>query len=92
VIATFPNEVYSEIGLAVKKRSPFDNTLIFTVAGGYGGYVPTAAEYLEGGYVANGSPFAPESEEVMISSSLNLINRLKGTGESDVYSTNKISK
>jgi hypothetical protein len=76
VFVTFPNEVYSEIGLAVKKLSPYKKTFVFTVAGGHGGYIPTAAEYLEGGYVANGSPFAPESEQVMINSSLKLIGRL----------------
>lgn len=77
VFATFPNEVYSEIGLAVKKQSPYKKTFIFTVAGGHGGYIPTAAEYLEGGYVANGSHFAPESEQVMVRSSLELIGRLE---------------
>ena len=76
VFVTFPNEVYSEIGLAVKKQSPYEKTFILTVAGGHGGYIPTAAEYLEGGYVANGSPFAPESEQVIINSSLELIDRL----------------
>lgn len=86
VFATFPNEVYSEIGLAVKKRSPYDKTFILTVAGGHGGYIPTAAEYLEGGYVANGSPFAPESEQVMVNSSLELIGRL----DDRIKSTEKI--
>lgn len=76
VFATFPNEVYSEIGLAVKQQSPYEKTFIFSLAGGHGGYIPTAEEYLEGGYVANGSPFAPESEQVMINASLDLIGRL----------------
>jgi hypothetical protein len=77
IFATFPNEVYSEIGLAVKKKSPFENTFIFALAGGHEGYIPTAEEYLEGGYVANGSPFAPDTGQVLIDSSIELISKLK---------------
>lgn len=76
VFVAFPNEVYSEIGLAVKNQSPYDNTFIFSMSGGRGGYIPTAAEYLEGGYVANGSPFAPAAEQVLINASLELIGNI----------------
>ncbi len=76
VFVTFPGEVFTEIGLAVKKQSPYKNTFILGVAGDFGGYVPTAAEYLEQGYAVNGSPFAPECEQVMIRASHELINRV----------------
>lgn len=76
VFVAFPNEVYSEIGLAVKQQSPYDDTFIFSLCGGRGGYIPTAAEYLEGGYVANGTPFAPATEQKLIDYSLDLIGRL----------------
>jgi len=58
VFVTFPAEVFTEIGLAVKKLSPFENTFVFGVAGGHGGYIATVAEYIEGGYAVNGSPYA----------------------------------
>lgn len=70
---TFPNEVFTEIGLAVKKQSPHPNTFIIGVAGGHQGYIPTKTEFLEQGYAANGSPFAPETEEVLINASKKLI-------------------
>lgn len=76
VFVTFPNEVFSEIGLEVKRSSPFDKTFIFGVAGGYRGYIPTAAEFIERGYAANGSPFSPAAEQVIIDASLELIDRI----------------
>ena len=76
VFATFPCEVFTEIGVAVKKASPYENTFILGVAGGFGGYIATAAEFIEGGYAVNGSPYAPGAEQVIINSSLNLIKRL----------------
>jgi len=77
VFVTFPCEVFTEIGLEVKKQSPYKNTFILGVAGGFSGYIPTAAEYLEQGYAVNGSPFAPECEQVMIRASHELINRVR---------------
>ncbi len=77
VFVTFPCEVFTEIGLAVKKRSPLENTYVIGVAGGFYGYIATAAEYIEGGYAVNGSPYAPQAEQVIIESALTLINRVK---------------
>lgn len=76
IFVTFPNEVFSEIGLEVKRFSPFDKTFILGVAGGYRGYIPTAAEFIERGYAANGSPFSPAAEQVIIDASLELIDRV----------------
>lgn len=77
VFVTFPTEVFTEIGLTVKKRSPYENTFVFGLAGGHGGYIATAAEYIEGGYAVNGSPYAPQAEQAIIDASMDLINRVK---------------
>jgi len=77
VFVTFPAEVFSDIGVSVKNQSPFQNTFIFGVAGGYNGYIGSAAEFLEGGYAINGSPYAPQAEKIIIDASLELINRVK---------------
>ena len=76
VFVTFPNEVFTEIGKAVKEQSPFKKTFILGLASGHGGYIPTKEEYLEGGYAVNGTRFSPECEQVLIDSSRELINRL----------------
>lgn len=80
VFVTFPNEVYAEIGLEVKAFSPFEQTYVIGLAGGRGGYIPTAADHLERGYVPNGTPFAPETEQVLIDASLELIDRISSAG------------
>jgi neutral ceramidase len=49
-IAAAPAELFVEIGLAIKQRSPFATTLVLGYANGCIGYVPVAAAYLDGGY------------------------------------------
>ena len=77
VFVTFPAEVFTEIGLTVKQKSSYANTFILGVAGGFNGYIATAAEYIEGGYAVNGSPYAPQAEQAIINASMELINRVK---------------
>lgn len=76
VFATFPNEVFSEIGLAVKDRSPVEKTFIIGLASGHGGYIPTAAEYREGGYASDMTRFSPKCEDVVVNSALELIGKV----------------
>ena len=49
-IVAIPCEVFAEIGLEVKKRSPFKNTFIISLANGYNGYLPTPKQHALGGY------------------------------------------
>ncbi|MHB9029682.1 MAG: neutral/alkaline non-lysosomal ceramidase N-terminal domain-containing protein [Candidatus Latescibacterota bacterium] len=73
VFVTFPNEVFTEIGLKVKTQSPLENTFVIGIAGAMGGYLPTAEEHKEEGYAALISPFSPRAEQALIDSSLELI-------------------
>jgi hypothetical protein len=50
VIVTAPGEIFTEIGMAVKERSPADVTLYAGYTNGLISYFPTAAEYPLGGY------------------------------------------
>ncbi len=45
-----PGELFTEIGLRIKKYSPFTYTFIMGLADGYFGYIPTARAIREGGY------------------------------------------
>ncbi len=76
VFTTFPVEVFTEIGKSVKDRSPVDKTFVIGLASGHGGYMPTAAEYLEGGYAAVMTRYSPKCEQVLIDSSLELIGKV----------------
>lgn len=49
-IGTMPCEVFCEIGLEFKKRSPIQPAFMVSIAHGYFGYLPTPAQHDLGGY------------------------------------------
>ena len=49
-ITAIPNEVFAEIGLELKAKSPFKPTFNIELANGYNGYLPTPAQHKLGGY------------------------------------------
>lgn len=62
VIWSAPVEMFSEIAMAVRDRSPFAHTLYFGYTNGWFGYLPTARAFEEGGYEPRTSPFSPQVE------------------------------
>ena len=79
-----PGELFSEIGLAVLMASPFSTTLFAGYCQGILGYVATPEEYPHGGYepavshrgYAHPAPFAPEAAQLLIDTSLELLDIL----------------
>lgn len=49
-IAAIPAEVFVEIGLELKSKSPFKPTFTISLANGYNGYLPTPQHHRLGGY------------------------------------------
>ena len=49
-IAAIPCEVFVEIGLEIKEKSPFGQTFTISLANGYNGYLPTPEQHKMGGY------------------------------------------
>lgn len=49
-IGAIPCEVFTEIGLEIKKRSPLKPTFTISLANGYNGYLPTPEQHRLGGY------------------------------------------
>ena len=49
-IGTIPTEVFVEIGLEMKKRSPLKPAFVVSLAHGYFGYLPTPQQHKLGGY------------------------------------------
>jgi hypothetical protein len=49
-ICAIPFETFVEIGLDLKRRSPFPRTIIVGIANGYNGYLPTPEHHKLGGY------------------------------------------
>jgi hypothetical protein len=64
-----PGEVFVEMGLALKQRSPFRRTSIASLVNGYVGYMPTDDAFRKGGYEttpARSSPLAPGVEGALL--------------------------
>jgi neutral ceramidase len=60
-----PGEIFAELGLAIKKRSPFPQTLIAELSNGSIGYVPDRRSYAEGNYEAvSARPAAGSGEKL----------------------------
>ena len=45
-----PVELFSEIAMDIRNKSPFTHTFYFGYTNGWFGYLPTAAAFEEGGY------------------------------------------
>jgi hypothetical protein len=62
LIWSAPVEMFSEIAIGVRDRSPFSHTFYFGYGNGWFGYLPTAKAFEEGGYEPRTSPFLPQVE------------------------------
>jgi hypothetical protein len=49
-VCGIPFEAFVEMGLEIKKRSPFAHTIVVGLANGRHGYLPTAEQHQLGGY------------------------------------------
>lgn len=49
-IVAIPCEVFAEIGLEIKRRSPLKSTFVIALANGYNGYLPSPKQHELGGY------------------------------------------
>jgi neutral ceramidase len=76
VLLGMPAELFVDIGLSIKKMSPFKNTFVIGYANGYMGYVPTQKAFEEGGYEVLVAKFTPKSSEKIIKTSLNILNEI----------------
>jgi neutral ceramidase len=56
-LVTFAAETLTEIGMAIKARSPAEHTLFASVSDGCIGYLPTAGAHAEGGYEVDVAPY-----------------------------------
>ncbi len=68
--ASFPGELFVELGLTLKEDSPYANTIIAELANGAIGYIPNRVAYREGGYEVMASHCAPGAGEMLMNSAL----------------------
>jgi len=74
---SLPGEIFVELGLAIKKRSPFKQILIAELANGSVGYIPDRRSYAEGNYEPISSRCAPGSGEQLVETALKLLKELR---------------
>jgi len=74
-IVTLPGEVFVELGLDIKKHSPFENTMVIEMANINIHYVPDLKGFAEDDYEAMNSRLAPGSGEKMVEEALIMLNQ-----------------
>ena len=76
VIASSPAELLTEVGLNIKKSSPYKYTFVAAYSNGYVHYGAPAADYNKGGYEVTECLLAPEWQEIFETKTQELINKL----------------
>ncbi len=70
-------EPFCEIGLAIKRQSPFPLTMMCGYTNGRMAYLPTAEEWAKGGYEVDNSPFGQDAAEALIAEILHTLKNLR---------------
>lgn len=76
-IVALPAEVFTELGLYIKKRSPFRHTFITTQTNASLGYLPDYRSYLEGNYEPVVSRAAAGGGEKLAAKAIQLLFQIK---------------
>ncbi|WP_373511607.1 neutral/alkaline non-lysosomal ceramidase N-terminal domain-containing protein [Persicitalea sp.] len=81
-ITAIPCEVFVEIGLELKEKSPFKPTFTISLANGYNGYLPTPEHHRLGGYEtwrARSSYLEVDASPKITKTLYDLLSKLKAT-------------
>jgi hypothetical protein len=77
-IVSLPGEIFVELGLTIKKQSPFKHTFIAELANGSMGYVPNRDAYAQGNYEVVSARGEAGSGEKLVEAALRLLGEVKG--------------
>jgi len=77
VLVTFPGELFAEVGLWLKKQSPFPHTFIAAYSNGHIGYAPTADVYRNEAYEDALTRLAPQWQPLYETKALEIIRKLQ---------------
>jgi neutral ceramidase len=81
-IVAIPCEVFAEIGLEIKQKSPFKPTFTVELANGYNGYLPTPEQHALGGYEtwrARSSYLETQASPKIVETLLSMLTNLRET-------------
>jgi hypothetical protein len=77
-IVTLPGEVFVELGLAIKKASPFRTTFVIELANtDETSYIPKRDAYALGGYEVINASLAPGGGELLVDAAIRLLKELR---------------
>jgi hypothetical protein len=76
-IVALPGEVFVDLGLAIKRASPFQTTLVVELSQDAPGYIPTKKGFAEGSYETVNSIIATGGGEMMVEEAIRLLKELK---------------
>jgi hypothetical protein len=68
-----PGEIFVELGLEIKRRSPFRQTIVVELANGSPGYIPDRKAYAEGAYEVVSARVAEGSGEFLVETAVRLL-------------------
>ncbi len=75
-VVGLPGEVFVDLGLAIKRASPFATTLVIELCQDAPGYIPTKKAFAEGSYETVNSRIAPGGGEIMVDAAVRLLKEL----------------
>jgi neutral ceramidase len=76
-VVGLPGEVFVDLGLAIKKASPFPITLVIELCQDTPEYIPTRKAFAEGSYETVNSRIAPGGGELMVEAAIRLLRELQ---------------
>jgi neutral ceramidase len=79
-VVGLPGEIFVELGLAIKKASPFPLTMVIELCNDAPGYVPTAKAFKEGSYETVNSRVQPGGSEKLVEAARRLLKELAEPG------------
>lgn len=76
-----PGELLVRLGLEIKRRSPFGQTMVLELANDSVGYLPDRVAFEEGGYEPEACAFQPGVGEQIVEAAVSLLDELHQEGE-----------
>jgi hypothetical protein len=76
-LVSLPGEVFADLGLAIKKASPFPVTMVVELAQDCPDYVPTRKAFTEGSYETVCSWIEPGGGEKLVETAARLLQEVK---------------
>lgn len=72
-----PCEIFVELGLAIKKASPFKRTMVISICNDRPSYVPTRKAFTEGSYEITNARVQSGVGEMLVETAMELLKKLK---------------